>query len=111
MNIQTAWLHMPTFSHTKGKQTKNKTNLAGSSGVYIRINKRQPAEMGLTSLPISEKADEVDEHFIQPRNIVYGTLWEGSRHQVTPHCGVMRLKENRKSCGHDPFQQEAASST
>jgi hypothetical protein len=24
---------------------------------------------------------------------------------------VMHLKENRKSCGHDPFQQEAGSNT
>ena len=67
--------------------------------------------MGLPFLPISEEADEVDEHCIEPGNIVYGTLSERSRHQVTSYNGVMHLKENRKSCGHDPFQQEAGSNT
>ena len=65
------------------KKKKNHGNLAGPSGVYTRIYKTQPAEMGLTSLPISDEDEEVDEHFIQQDNTVYGTVSDRSRHQVT----------------------------
>jgi len=65
----------------------NHGNLAGSSGLYTRIHKTQLAEMGLTSLPISGEDDEVDEHFIEPGNTVYGTVSDRSRHQATSYYG------------------------
>jgi len=43
--------------------------------------------MGLTSLPISEEPDKVDEHFSEPVNTVYGTVSDRSRHQVTSYYG------------------------